>query len=271
MTLIISAVTSRKFYQVSDTRLTKPNGDLFNDFSIKTTLLQCKDAVISISYTGIARLDNLRTDEWLVKILSDFHAWDKTLFEVSEHIKNTATIEFKKINNQKIHHAFVLTGWFVNLKWMKKVPFIASITNFHDEKFNFLEVPLDHFEGRTLTVKNESKLNNCHALRIDGMELATKERYFRKQLNKFILNKLNNNTDYNDVIKDLVKFVRIAASHKKYGKYINKYCVSVYFEIGNPKVNASYHNLDNKKISYLPNFITKKGLTFTGIEQTFGE
>lgn len=255
-------------YQVSDTRLTKPNGDLFNDFSIKTTLISCRNAFISISYTGIAYLGNLRTDEWLVKILSDVHAWDKTLIEVAEHIKSAATIEFKKINNQ-IKHTFVLMGWFVNAKGI--APTIGLITNCEDENFKFLDVPLDHFEVRTLTLKKDAKLNKSYALCINGMESATKEKYFRKQLHKFIFNKLNNNTDCNDVVKDLVKFVRIAASHKKYGKYINKYCVSVYFEIGNPKVNASYHNLDNKKISYLPNFITKKGLTFTGIEQTFGE
>lgn len=56
-------------YQVSDTRLTKPNGDLFNDFSIKTTLISCRNAFISISYTGIAYLGNLRTDEWLVLLM----------------------------------------------------------------------------------------------------------------------------------------------------------------------------------------------------------
>jgi hypothetical protein len=269
MTLIISAVTSKKMYQVSDTRLTR-NGDLYNDYSIKTTLVACKNAFISISYTGLAYLDNLRTDEWLVKILSDFHAWDKTLIEIAEHIKSAATIEFKKINNQILCHSFVIIGYFVNAKCIAS-PTIGLITNCEDENFKSLNVPLDHFEIRTLTLKKDAKLNESYALCINGMEPATKEEYFRKQLHEFISNKLNNNTDFNDVIKDLVELVRIAASHEKYGKYLNKYCVSVYFEIGNPVVNASYHNLDNKKISYLPNFITKKGLTFTGIEQFFGE
>ena len=266
MTLIISAVTSKKMYQVSDTRLTK-NGDVFDDFSIKTTLVSCRNAFISISYTGIAYLSNLRTDEWLVKILSDFHAWDKTLIEIAEYIKSAATIEFKKINNPKKHHTFVLMGWFVNAKGI--APTIGLITNCEDENFKFLDIPLEHFEVRTLTLKKDAKLNKSYALCINGTEPAIAEKYFRKQLHKFIFNKLNNNTDYKDAVKDLVKFVRIAASHKKYGKYINKYCVSVYFEIGNPEVNTSYHNFDNKKISYLPNFITKKGLPFWGFKANF--
>lgn len=267
MTLIISAVTSKKIYQVTDTRLTLPNGDVFNDFSIKTTIVCCSNAFISISYTGIAFLDNLRMDEWLVKILTDFHAWEKNLLEVAEHIKSAATIEFKKINNQKKHHTFVLAGWVDNPKG--KAPTTGLITNCEDENFKFLAVPLDHFEIRSLTLKKEANLNKCHGVCINGTEPAIKERYFRKQLNKFYFNKLNNDSDGNDVVKDLVKLIRIAASHKKYGKYINKYCVSVYFEVGKQQANSFYHNLDNKKISYMPNLITNKGLAFWGFEANF--
>ena len=271
MTLIISAFAAKKMYQVTNTRLTK-NGDLYDDYSIKTTLLECKNAVISISYTGIAYLGNLRTDEWLVKILSDFKAWGKGLKEVAEHIRNVANIEFRKINYKMKYHTFVIAGWFVGKRKIAE-PTYGVITNCKDDNFSISDAPLDHFEIRTRVLKEGAKLNRNRGLglSIEGMDLVIKERYFRKQLEKFISNKLNDNTDHNEVIKDLVRFIRMAASHKEYGKYINRYCVSIYLEVGSKRVITSYHNLDNKKISFTPNIITKSGLTFTGIEHYFGK
>lgn len=67
---------------------------------------------------------------------------------------------------------------FVNAKGT--APTIGLITNCEDENFKFLDVPLDHFEVRTLTLKKDAKLNKSYALCINGMESATKEKYFRK-------------------------------------------------------------------------------------------
>jgi hypothetical protein len=86
MTFIVSASTSEFAIHVADTLLTKPDGSIYSDELVKTTIVHCKDAKIIASYTGLAIIDRTRTDKWLVARLREFDAPAKVFQEVVQFL-----------------------------------------------------------------------------------------------------------------------------------------------------------------------------------------
>jgi hypothetical protein len=70
VTLILTTISHHGIVQVVDrlvTRRTQSGLDRFDPRANKNVLLAAKDALVTISYTGLAYLDDLPTDEWLVQ------------------------------------------------------------------------------------------------------------------------------------------------------------------------------------------------------------
>ena len=65
MTLIISCFAKKAAIQVSDRRLTRPNGTPLTDASNKATGFECHDAYVAYAYTGLASIGEISTDRWL--------------------------------------------------------------------------------------------------------------------------------------------------------------------------------------------------------------
>jgi hypothetical protein len=76
MTLIITTATKDFVFQVADTQLTNPNGTVYSDKLVKTTIVHCSDAKLLVSYTGLAFINNIRTDIWLVGELKASKIWE---------------------------------------------------------------------------------------------------------------------------------------------------------------------------------------------------
>lgn len=266
MTLIINAITPRYCLQVADTRLTNANdGSLFDDDAIKTTVVYCTNAIVVISYTGLAFLDNIRTDKWVVEQLIKFKSWEKNLKEVLDYLQEVAIKQFSKVKIPNKHHSFSITGWYQGQSSIK--PFFASITNCEDKNMAFIKKPLDHFEVRILTLRmGAESLAKTHAVVIQGTEAATTEKYFDRKLRKSIKETITNNSkNEEEIIKDIGGFLRIAASHKYYGKYISKKCVSVYFNVGGETPTARYHSPNGSSKEHAPNLVSK-GYSLVGFE-----
>lgn len=66
MTLILSLLTHAFTVQVSDRRLTRLDGSLFEDNENKAQFFCGQSA---FAYTGLARLGTVNTDEWLLETL----------------------------------------------------------------------------------------------------------------------------------------------------------------------------------------------------------
>jgi hypothetical protein len=70
VTLIITVMSPYRIMQVSDRRLTLPGGKLYDDEANKAITVNCDDGYFSVAYTGLARLRDrdsrewVRTDEW---------------------------------------------------------------------------------------------------------------------------------------------------------------------------------------------------------------
>lgn len=70
MTLILSRVSSSYATQVTDRLITTGTGQEIDTRSNKNILYACADAIVSIAYTGIAFLNDVPTDQWLVETIT---------------------------------------------------------------------------------------------------------------------------------------------------------------------------------------------------------
>lgn len=71
MTLILSQVSYEFVLQVSDRLITQDREPVeFDPVSNKSILYQAPDAIVSMSYTGIAYLDGRPTDQWFAELIS---------------------------------------------------------------------------------------------------------------------------------------------------------------------------------------------------------
>ena len=122
MTLNLSLVTPRYVIQVSDRRLSRldASGKLvsYTDDLTKATVLVTCDTFSVVAYHGIG-MDHtrLRTDDWLVGVLTELKPADKPLTEVLETLNGKASKWISDISSAtginlgEFRHSFVLSGW----------------------------------------------------------------------------------------------------------------------------------------------------------------
>lgn len=70
MTLILTRASQSFVVQAVDHRITDTDCRVVDECANKCIVYVCANAAVTISYTGIAILDDLATDEWLVEVLT---------------------------------------------------------------------------------------------------------------------------------------------------------------------------------------------------------
>ena len=78
MTLNVFAANYWYAVQVSDRRLTL-NGQPWDDDSNKCVVFMCRDAIVAITYTGLAYIGDLPTDAWIAGVLEANHLPHRTI------------------------------------------------------------------------------------------------------------------------------------------------------------------------------------------------
>jgi|GEM_PF-7090825 len=125
MTLILTCGTREVVVQVSDRRLTLPDGGLFDD---NTTKAVCYCGRVAIGYTGVAKIQGLDTAEWIAKTVAPHDQLEPALAAVAASL---API----IGTQRI--AIVASGW-ATLEEKNPRAFACTISNFQDEQGGWL-------------------------------------------------------------------------------------------------------------------------------------
>lgn len=122
MTLIITVIEKGHIWQSSDHRITKINGDLFDDKSIKHIHLNCTDGVALLSWTGLAELkDKTRLNVWLKDVLkAGIGTVDDTLKIITDRASADIGGSFELV---------VSVGAFINDQ-----PWYYEITNLVEDK-----------------------------------------------------------------------------------------------------------------------------------------
>src|SRR6266545_4834361 len=142
MTLNITTLTDDAVTQTTDLKLTLANGLEYEDTSIKSTIVLCRDAKFIVGYTGLAMIGMIRTDHWLVDHLSNSGAGQKGLLELLGDLRSHAASTFSAFrglgNRRRI--SFVIAGFSAY------GPFFALVTNYEDAKGRRLPVINDAFD-----------------------------------------------------------------------------------------------------------------------------
>ncbi len=149
MTLILSAILGPYIIQVSDRRLTLPNGSIFDDEANKAIFLEGR---MAMAYTGLASINNQRTDKWLAQALLNSQTPD--LGSAMNYLSEKATQAFKilprSLSNAQRRTAFIAVGWVL----LKEdggfpAPIFCSISNSLDSNFNWLPNAESKFSVRS--------------------------------------------------------------------------------------------------------------------------
>ena len=145
MTLVLSFLTQDFILQVSDRRLTWPDGSVEDDNTNKATIYCGR---MALGYTGLAQIKTRKTDEWLAGILARAQSSPEAL----EIIKNEATAHFRGISQtpRQRRHAFVGVGWTRTAADGAIRPFFSRVSNFHDAQDQELPAASDEFTVRNV-------------------------------------------------------------------------------------------------------------------------
>lgn len=143
MTLIITALSDDAVVQVSDRRLTYPNGRIYSETANKSLCVECSDTVFTVAYTGLALIGTVLTDRWIVNYLRRSGAVNKRfpdlLADFHAEVKNT----FTTLRNRGLGNARRIT--FVFAGFGPPGPFVAYLTNQEDESGRSLRRINDEF------------------------------------------------------------------------------------------------------------------------------
>lgn len=155
MTLILSQITPDYVIQVSDRRLTRPDGSLFDDDSNKAVLYNDHFA---FAYTGLAHTSTgERRDEWLSKVLLE-HS-QKPFGDAVKGICSAATTEMASNSLAKNHKrsTIVGVGWITNKHGASQLlPLYLSISNFQNRRGEWVSEVSDEFTAYAFSLPKGS-------------------------------------------------------------------------------------------------------------------
>ena len=251
MTLNVTLANHRFVIQVSDRRLTV-GGCPFDDDANKAAILVCRNAVMSITYTGLGYFGELPVDDWIVELLDQNNAARRDVGFAVSLLRQAAAQTFPELppQDRKVGHTFLLAGWQLHKK--RQVPYVWLISNCEDKRGRLIEPPAGHFRARYFRPEKGAEAESLSLALITGMEPAvapgTAER----------LGELSRSTMEPDALRDeAVSVIRKAADHPDYGRYIRRNCLSVVLpQPGTSQITAEYLPAGLGPVAYTPQVIT---------------
>ena len=144
MTLLITCLTPEYLVQISDRRLTRLDGTLYDDESNKAVFYL---PGMVFAYTGLAEVNGIRTDEWLTSILEP----GLDLRRLTDSIAQKATRKFATVRSPYRHLAIVGGFWVRTGESTNQAGFCV-ISNFYgirpgDGKFGPLPTASSEFRA----------------------------------------------------------------------------------------------------------------------------
>ena len=125
MTLLISCLTAKYIVTVSDRRLTSPKGKVVDDAANKVVFF-APDALFS--YTGIAEINGLRTDEWIADQLYGQAGIQNAITNLTTALDAT----IKALGAPNRHLTVVVDCWATKIGETIGKPYSCAITNCWD-------------------------------------------------------------------------------------------------------------------------------------------
>jgi hypothetical protein len=267
MTLNVTVVNHWFVAQVSDRRFTL--GDkVFDDQGNKAVLFVCRDSMVAITYTGLAYIGELRTDDWLVEFLVQNKAVNRDIGLCAGSLMHVATESTSKIPlaDRRAFNTYTLAGWKDSRH--QQIPYVWEITNRSDADRLMRRYGLKYLRGPRIPNPNELAL-----ILISGTVEA-----LEGDPCPGLLPVVKDATDPKPVVQQMVKIIRDASEHPDFGRYIGRDCMSIVLPrpgFGDP--TTEYLPEAGTHIGYTPQIVTP-GMTLrnseifggSGIEFVYG-
>lgn len=232
MTLIITAVDNDRVVQVSDRRLTDPNGEVHDHGANKAVCIGMGYVHFATSYTGLAYIggrarEDHRTDYWLLENLGEItRDGEPSLEEICSAISERAASALARLpsNVRRVPLTFVMAGYD-----RENRPFRATVTN--TRMVSGMMATRDRFISDVRRVYPWDRRPDIHiAGAVAVFEAKDKHARALAELRTIVVKHMKRHGDRLDdmqVARYLVSLVRAATTHPQFGHLIGRDCLSV--------------------------------------------
>ena len=280
MTLILTIIHQNKTIQVSDCRLTLQR-EVCDREAIKAVGIVCGNAQFCIGYTGIASIEGLRTDYWLVEkaceIFESGHygvrSFEWELAVRAEKAMPGLMYEGRRVGNRYKQLMLVLAGFDQGPNGPRSKPFITTISN---TKYRGIGIPADVdpiFTINSQTLKpwlHDGEHTGSIVGAIDA--IMAEDEYARKTRRELVrVQRLMRRVDLGHVpsgqttVDELVSVLRRASEHPKYGWPIGRDCLSVVIRLNASTMPVYQHVEGDVAAKLLPHLVTSQYKVVDGI------
>lgn len=156
MTLVLSWLSNSYVVQVSDRCVTWTDGRSKPDDRNKAVMF----GPATFSYSGLAKIGNEWTDEWLARILSG--SGTRNVFDAGEFVMRQATKTFAglALALSLKRHAFVCAGWYYKPPSLR--PFLYVVSNAMTDNLAWKQVPQAQFSATLYQLGKQSDTALIH-------------------------------------------------------------------------------------------------------------
>jgi len=259
MTLIISLVSKRVVVHVSDTRFTSFDRITervlgFEDGKVKSIVIQSDRGCFLVSYCGLGRILNQRTDHWLHDQLINLDAGKRDILDISNELLTILKEKIKPTNEyQKL--SVSISGFAITGETAGVVQYLIS--NFEKVIEGKLKTcVVGAFDLAYLIPKANIKTRKSYSILINGADQATVSNVFDRRMKKIIkIFKGWDESKNSRFILFLIELIKISTSHSIYGKYISESCLITILPASSWEPECIFYNPSLGAISRAPHVI----------------
>jgi hypothetical protein len=248
MTMVISCFVKQATIQVSDRRLTTPQGEVRDDAANKAICLWCSDAHVAIAFSGLAQIGKVPTIQWLFENLLRSRAGCHCLADIGNKLRDDLTFTFNKLRN--LSYRF-LTFYFTG--YLKGAPFWGYISNQIDNTGRDVASPMNQFVLGCPPKFHWPPPSRKAFLATSGEPRAIPEQDSIDKRIKHRQRKLYYQSPY-ITAGELVSYIRCASRHPMYGSYIGRNCTAIVV-LPNSKFRCRAYPEKASPFSFMPNII----------------
>lgn len=248
MTLLVAMANDSIAVVVADRRLTRGQTVLDEEFN-KVTVLFCRDAKLTVAFTGLATFGNFNTSEWLAETLFDICDHSLDVHSVIAELVVRAGKQFSLLAANDRRLTIILCG-FVYWSGTPEQR-IYVISNFEHGNYS---------PGSFTTVSSGSTGQSLVEVR--GQSKALPERTLAS-----LRSLLERAVPHASLVRFAVRHLQNAANNVKSLNGIGEHCNAAVVRSGvDTLVTATYHTTKNAQRAYGPNVVVAKTMICLGYE-----
>ena len=250
MTLDIAIANYWYVIQASDRRLTL-NGKPWDENANKCVIFGCRDAMLSITYTGLAYIGELPTDVWISETLANNNLQFRDMGFSVDTLCRAATRAFTEDIppvDRPTEHTFLIAGW--QWKGNRIRSYIWWVTNRDVSVRAPATVPTfvkGYLRGRREARVGEGK-GGCMA----GARAAVDLSAWRD-----LSSAIRGERDANRLVEKMISVIRASSEHPRFGHLVGKNVMVVILpRPGAGDIRCEYYPAKSSPVAFTPAIVT---------------